>query len=289
MTVLDPSRPRKIPVVLLGAGNMGGAMLRGWHDADLLAPGSVVIDPHADDQIKALCAGARLSIAATPDDAIDAADPEGIFVIAIKPQMAAKILPRCESLASGRGILSVMAGQSLATIAQCLSLRADAPMVRAMPNVGSAVGAGATGLFANEGVTEGDRERVTRLMTAIGACVWVPHEADIDAVTAVSGSGPAYFFLLVEALTAAGIAEGLSPNAAATLARATAFGVGTIIQTDSRSAEALRQSVTSPGGTTAAALEVYERGGALRALTGAAVKAAISRAAELNADPTTDD
>lgn len=280
----DQTAAPQIPVILLGAGNMGGAMVRGWLSAGLLAPGSVVIDPHADEMIRAVCADANVPILdGVPDTSVPVA-ADACFVIAIKPQMAGTILPDFAELAAGRTVLSVMAGKSLAAIAQALSLSSVGPMARAMPNVGSAVGAGATGLHANAAVDKTGRARITRLMETIGTCVWVEQEAQIDAVTAISGSGPAYFFLLVEALTAAGIEAGLSPVSATTLARATAHGAGRVLHEDLRSAQALRQSVTSPGGTTAAALDIFERDNALRELTRAAVKAAVARAIALNDD-----
>ena len=275
----------QLTIILVGAGNMGGAMLRGWTARGLVAVGSTILDPAPSSDIQDVCATHGMAIARAPTDSVLMDCNADLVVLAFKPQLASAILPSLYPVIDGRTVLSVMAGQSLSGLHTSLRMRPGSsplPMIRAMPNVGSAIGAGATGLFANHAVSETMRAQVTALMEAIGTVAWVAEEGQIDVVTAVSGSGPAYFFLLTEALTDAGIAAGLSVHDAAALARATAYGAGTLLHTDPRDADELRRSVTSPGGTTAAALAAFENGG-MRALVDEAVKAAITRAKEIAA------
>jgi pyrroline-5-carboxylate reductase len=264
-------------ILLLGAGKMGGAMLEGWLKGGTLPSDVTVIDPFPSDRMKALAAeGLRLS---PPVDSIGQVD---CIVLAIKPQM---LDAAGETLAAVAGpetlLISVLAGKTIA------NLRARAPrvraVVRAMPNTPAAVGRGITGCAASPEVSADQREFTTRLLSAIGRVEWVADEGLIDAVTALSGSGPAYVFHLVEAMADAGTAAGLPPDLAMRLARATVEGAGELLFQDAEtSAAQLRQNVTSPAGTTAAALEVLMADDGMRPLLKQAVAAAKRRAGELS-------
>ena len=202
------------------------------------------------------------------------------LVIAIKPQIAAEALAEFSGLAAGAVTISVMAGKSLSSIAAALP--AADKIVRAMPNLPAAVGAGATAIFAPPGIDAADRSLAETLMHAVGEAIWVESEDAIDAVTAVSGSGPAYFFLLAEALAEAAISVGLDAAAAQKLARATLVGAGAYAAADERALADLRRAVTSPGGTTDAALKILDGDEkAMRQLLLKAVDAARRRAREL--------
>jgi pyrroline-5-carboxylate reductase len=176
-------------------------------------------------------------------------------------------------------MISIAAGTSIASLRMAWGNKAR--IIRAMPNTPGAIGAGITGLYAAKGVTATDRKKAVSLLSALGATEWVSKESLIDSVTAVSGSGPAYLFLFAEALTAAGIAEGLTPKQAETFARATVAGAGALLASDRTPAARLREAVTSPGGTTAAALSVFMAEDGLAPLVKRAVAAARKRAREL--------
>ena len=263
-------------LALAGAGKMGGAMLAGWQALGLKGAGVCVIDPMPSPEMAALCAkgGFALNPAAP-------AAPE-VLVLAIKPQMLDAAAPALEALAGLDTLLiSIIAGKTVA------NLRARFPragaIVRAMPNTPAAVGRGVTGAFASKGMTAAQKASADTLFAAIGGVVWVEDEGLIDAVTAVSGSGPAYVFYLTECLAEAGEAQGLPSDLAMRLARATVEGAGELMFRDAASAPAaLRKNVTSPGGTTAAALEVLMAAGGLAPLMTRAVAAARRRAGELS-------
>jgi pyrroline-5-carboxylate reductase len=267
---------RKISVALVGAGSMGGALLRGWLGAELIdARASTVFEPAADAALKKLARDRGFTL--NPPIAGVAADA---IVLAIKPQTAASALPAYSAIARSAIVISVMAGTSLGAIARAMGH--PPRMARAMPNLASSLGAGVTGLYAPPTLNAAGRDIVDRLMSAAGETVWVETEQAIDFVTAVSGSGPAYFFLLTEALAEAGAALGLDRNAAARLARATATGAGALLASDPRAPAEIRRAVTSPAGTTAAALGVLDGDAkALRVLIKEAVSAAAKRAGEL--------
>lgn len=256
-------------VALIGAGAMGGALLKGWIATSAIdAPASAIFDP--------LISGPVAGLALNP--AIEARFD--VIVLAIKPQMLAEAA-RYAPMAKGALTVSVLAGSSIASISSVLGTNR---IVRAMPNLPSMVGAGAAGLFAPPSVSEADRRVARALMEAAGAAVFVDNEAAIDAVTAISGSGPAYFFLMTEALEAAATALGLSPESAKALARQTLIGAGAVLQSDARGAAELRKAVTSPGGTTEAALKVLDgEGEAIRRLMKRAAEAAFARARALSA------
>jgi pyrroline-5-carboxylate reductase len=262
----------RISVALVGAGSMGGALLRGWLERGVVDPAaSAVFEPRPDD------AALRSGLAINPD--ADALRVDAI-VVAVKPQAAADALPPFAEAAATSLIVSVMAGKSLAAIGALLP---GAPrIVRAMPNLPAAIGAGVSALYAPDAVGTEDRALAEALMAAVGEVVWVSSESAIDAATAVSGSGPAYFFLLAEALEEAAVDAGFSDDAARTLARATLSGAGAFARQDPRAVAELRRAVTSPGGTTEAALRVLDgEDEAIRRLIKNAVRAAARRAGEL--------
>lgn len=263
-------------IALVGAGAMGGALLRGFLAAGAIdAPASAVFEPAAGADLAGLAAARGMRLNPPPDDV--AAD---VLLLAIKPQAADAALPAYAPAARNALVLSAMAGTGIARLARLLG--APARIARAMPNLPATIGKGVTALYAPPAVGAADRARAETLMRAAGATVWVEREEEIDLATAVSGSGPAYFFLVTEALAEAGRAAGLGEAAAALLARETAIGSGALLAADARAAADLRRAVTSPGGTTAAALAVLDGDGeALRRLMKAAVAAAARRAAEL--------
>jgi pyrroline-5-carboxylate reductase len=273
---MKPRKMKKISVALIGAGSMGGALLRGWIAGGVIdAATSAVFDPAPRDEIAKLIGKERLRLNPVPgQDAFDA------LVVAVKPQSAAAALAPLTPLAARASVLSVMAGRSIASIAR--SLPGARSIIRAMPNLPAAVGAGATALFAPAGVARADRAVAETLMRAIGETAWVDSEAAIDAATAVSGSGPAYFFLLGEALAEAGCATGLSAETSALLARATLVGAGAFAAEDPRTLAELRRAVASPGGTTEAALRILDgEAQEVRKLIKRAVEAAAKRARAL--------
>jgi pyrroline-5-carboxylate reductase len=262
-------------LVLVGAGKMGSAMLEGWLGLGL-DPGQVaVIEPQPAPEIAALGArGLRLNPA--HGSLTDAA----AIIIAVKPQVAPGAVPPLAALA-GRAtvVLSIMAGRTLRFLEQVLP--AGTAIVRAMPNTPAAIGRGITVAVPNPAVSASQRALVHALLAATGAVEWVTDETLIDAVTAVSGSGPAYVFLLAEALARAGAAEGLPPDLAAKLARATVAGSGELLHRSPLDPATLRQNVTSPGGTTAAALDVLMAPDGLDPLMARAVAAAAKRSRDL--------
>ncbi|PTE21332.1 pyrroline-5-carboxylate reductase [Cereibacter changlensis JA139] len=259
---------------LLGCGKMGSALLEGWLARGLALSAVWVTDPHPSDWLRGLAAkGLRLNegLPASP----------AIVLIAVKPQMMAEALPTLTALGNGSTLfLSVAAGTSIAHYESVLG--AGTPIVRAMPNTPAAVGRGITALIGNAHASAEQLALAETLLSAVGQTVRLETEAQIDAVTGVSGSGPAYVFHLIEALAAAGEAEGLPPALAMQLARATVTGAGELAHRAPDSAEQLRVNVTSPGGTTAAALKVLmdpETG--FSPLLRRAVKAAADRGREL--------
>ncbi|MBE7199364.1 MAG: pyrroline-5-carboxylate reductase [Parafilimonas terrae] len=261
--------------MLVGAGKMGGAMLAGWLEAGLDPAATTVIDAAPSEATARLCA-AR-GIALNPDSP----EPAAVLVLAIKPQGLDAAAPNLDPLIGPRTLLvSVLAGKTTADLAA--RLPAARAIVRAMPNLPASIGHGATGAFPNAAVEPAQRAAAEALLAATGTAVWLDDEAAIDAVTAVSGSGPAYVFLMVEALTEAGIAAGLTADIAGRLARATVTGAGALLEVDPAEASTLRQAVTSPGGTTAAALAVLMAEDGLPALMQRAVAAAQRRAGELS-------
>lgn len=263
-------------IVLVGAGRMGTALLKGWI-GKRLGP-IVVVEPKPSAELRRLAKSHRLSLHSDIAD-VDATRT-AVCVVAIKPQILRSEAGRLRPFAdAGALILSIAAGTSTAGFAQACG--AKARVIRAMPNLPGAIGKGISALYAARKATAADRTKAEALLAALGEVVWVRDEAMIDAVTAVSGSGPAYVFLLVEALARAGKAEGLPRALALKLARATVIGAGALLASDARPAQELRQAVTSPGGTTEAALAILMENEALAMLMARAVAAARRRAREL--------
>jgi pyrroline-5-carboxylate reductase len=261
-------------IILAGAGKMGGALLQGWMALGLSPAKVVVFEPQPSPDIAALTErGLRLNPSRDSVGDIAAA------VVAVKPQMASEVLPALAPFVAGATvILSIMAGRTLRLLADNLP---GAALVRAMPNTPAAIGRGITVAIASPRVSPEQRALVDALLSAVGAVEWITDEALMDAVTALSGSGPAYVFLLAEAMARAGAAAGLPPRLAATLARATVSGAGELLNRSPLDAASLRQNVTSPGGTTAAALEVLMAEDGLERLMTAAIAAATKRSRDL--------
>ena len=258
-------------IVLVGAGNMGGAMLCRW-PADARV---TVIDPKPSDEIALHMREAGREYRATPDGA----DPADLMVVAVKPQLMSTVLPTLRPLVSERTtVMSIAAGTTIATFSAALGTDC---VVRTIPNTPAMVGEGMTGAFAAPGLDAEAKRRAEALLMCSGAVVWVASEADIDRVTAVSGSGPAYLFHMVESLGDAAVALGLPEADARTLARQTVIGAAALLAASDESASTLRERVTSPGGTTAAALDVLMGEDRLRSLMVDAVRAAHARAVEL--------
>ncbi len=261
-------------LVLAGAGKMGGAMLSGWLAQGLDPTRVVVIEPHPSDETKSFVAkGARLNPA--PNE-ISAAD---VLVAAVKPQMFREAGPHLKSwVSSSTLVVSIMAGTPLAVLkAVCGGV-----CVRAMPNTPAAIGRGITVAIADSGVARQQREIADALLRATGSVEWIDNEALMDAVTAVSGSGPAYVFLLAEELARSGVAAGLPEQLATRLARETVSGSGELLRQSELASGTLRENVTSPGGTTAAALSVLMGENGFRDLLTRAVAAAARRSSELS-------
>lgn len=261
-------------LVLAGAGRMGGAMLRGWLGRGL-APGAIsVLEPEPGEELARLAAGTGFALN-RPGPA-----PQ-VLVLAIKPQALDEAAAALAALAGPRTlVLSILAGKTIADLRA--RLPAAGAIARAMPNLPAAVGRGVAGVCAEPAASAAQRAVAESLLAATGAVVWV-EEGEIDAVTAISGSGPAYVFYLAECLAAAGVALGLAPDVAATLARATVEGAGELLaQSPGRTPGELRESVTSKGGTTAAALDVLMAGDGLAPLIARAAEAAERRARALS-------
>jgi pyrroline-5-carboxylate reductase len=266
---------RRASVALIGAGNMGLAMLEGWAGQGLTGSAVRIVEPNPSPRLRDICAvrGFVLNGAGAASDAV---------VLAIKPQMLdAGAAAAAPFVGAGSVVVSILAGKRVADIAA--RLPGAGAIVRAMPNTPAAIGRGVTGAFAGAATAPAQRALADALLKAVGRVEWVEVEALIDAVTAVSGSGPAYVFYLVEALAAAGVAAGLPAELSGRLARATIEGAGELLfREPETSAETLRRRVTSPGGTTAAALEVLMGADGLAPLMARAVAAAKKRASELS-------
>ncbi|WP_316213508.1 MULTISPECIES: pyrroline-5-carboxylate reductase [unclassified Bradyrhizobium] len=273
MTTVNNNKLQNITgtIALAGAGKMGGAMLTGWLAQGLDPSRVVVIDPMPSAEIGALAArGVRLNPAEAPE--------AETLVIAVKPQMfreAGPTLKRC--VGASTLVVSIMAGTTIAALQEVVG----GAVVRAMPNTPAAIGRGITVAVPAPDVSTAQRAIADALLRATGAVEWVDDEALMDAVTAVSGSGPAYVFLLAEELARAGVAAGLPEALATKLARDTVSGAGELLHRSELSAATLRQNVTSPGGTTAAALAVLMGADGFGPLLTRAVAAAAARSKEL--------
>jgi pyrroline-5-carboxylate reductase len=261
-------------LVLVGAGKMGSAMLEGWLARGLDPKKLVVIEPQPHKTVKALTRrGLKLNPKGTASEA-------SAIVIAVKPQTAPDAVPQLAPYVGKTTlVLSIMAGRTLGFLRTALP--AATAIVRAMPNTPASIGRGISVAVANGKVSARQRRQTSDLLAAIGKVEWIGDEAPMDAVTALSGSGPAYIFLLAEAMTKAGIAAGLPAELAGRLARETVAGSGELLHRSTLDAATLRQNVTSPGGTTAAALEVLMGPDGFDALLTRAIAAATRRSREL--------
>jgi pyrroline-5-carboxylate reductase len=273
MNATPPLAQIKGTIVLAGAGKMGGAMLSGWLAQGVEPKRVAVIEPQPAEEIRAHVAkGARLNPA--PQDCGTVA----AFVVALKPQAFREAGPALKPYVDAATlVVSIMAGMTITSLSEVLG----GHVVRAMPNTPAAIGRGITVAVAAQDVSAAQRDTADGLLRATGSVEWVTDEGMMDAVTAVSGSGPAYVFLLAEELARAGIAAGLPEALAMKLARETVSGSGELLHRSDLAAAALRQNVTSPGGTTAAALEVLMGKDALQSLMTRAVAAATRRSKEL--------
>ncbi len=263
-------------LVLAGAGKMGGAMLEGWLRQGADPHQIVALDPSPPEEVKTLLHqhGVRLN---PPVSAISDAE---VVLIAVKPQVMEDVLPGIASLRASRPlVISVAAGKTIATFERHFG--ADAAVIRTIPNTPAAVGRGITAMAANPHVSPAQLQLARSLLSAIGEVVTVADEAMIDAVTAVSGSGPAYVFYLTECLAAAGEKVGLPAELAMQLARATVAGSGELMRLSGQPAATLRQNVTSPKGTTYAALQILMAANGMQPLFDKAIEAATRRSREL--------
>ncbi len=272
MSARDPIAQSSL--ALVGAGKMGAALLGGWLASGIDARGIAVFEPHPSEAIASLAATNGFALNPEPR-------PSDVVVLAIKPQMLdASASALAPLFATGSLLISILAGKTIANLSARLPV---ASIVRAMPNTPAAIGRGITGAFASAATSQAQRNQADLLLGGVGAVEWVEFEGLIDAVTAISGSGPAYVFYLVEALAQAGAALGLPQDLALRLARKTVEGSGELLRLQPEtSAETLRKNVTSPGGTTQAALEALMAPDGLAALMARATEAAARRAGELS-------
>ena len=275
----DPASPGSLPIVaFIGGGNMARSLVGGLLAAGADPAAVRVADPSAD---------ARAALAsdfgvATFESAADAVDGAEAWVFAVKPQVMRAVCTELAAVAQQARplVVSIAAGITSAQLDRWLG--GGLAVVRTMPNTPALLGAGVTGLYANPRVDAAGRARAEGLLASAGATVWIDDEALMDAVTGTSGSGPAYVFLLAEAMEEAAIAEGLAADAARTLVRHTILGAARMLVESGEPPTELRRRVTSSGGTTQAAIEAFEAGD-LRGLVARAVRAATRRGGELSA------
>ena len=259
-------------LVLLGCGKMGSAMLAGWLSNGLNPSSVYVVDPYPSDWVLAQGVHVNEEFPTKP----------ALVLIAVKPQMMQEALPTLQAMGGGETVfLSVAAGISIETYEDILG--ANSPILRAMPNTPAAIGQGITALIGNAVSTADHIDLAHTLLSAIGEVVDLDSESQMDAVTGVSGSGPAYVFYMIDALAKAGEAQGLSPDLAMQLAKATVAGAGALAKASEETPEQLRINVTSPNGTTQAGLEVLmDQNAGLTPLIGGTVAAATMRSKELS-------
>lgn len=265
------------PLLVAGAGKMGGALLEGLLAEGLSAQQIVVQDPSPPADVAAFLAanGIRCEAAITALEQCPS-----LILAAVKPQLMDQVFPPLGKLAGPKTVVvSIAAGKTIASFEQYLA--PGTAVIRAMPNTPAQVGRGVTACVANAATTAEQKALAENLLSAVGSVVWLQSEDDMDAVTAVSGSGPAYVFLVAECLAEAGRRAGLSADLSDALARATVAGAGELLHRSDQSAATLRQNVTSPGGTTAAALAVLMAQPGLQDLMTEAVAAAVRRSREL--------
>ncbi len=265
-------------LILIGAGNMGSALLAGWLERGMDPETIFVQDPGPSDEFISFAQRRHFKLGA---DASALPHGPAVMVLAVKPQIMDDVLPRLKPLiGESTVVLSIAAGRMLAGMERHLG--GGVAIVRAMPNTPASIGRGITVACANAGVTPAQKSKCDDLLQAAGSVAWTNEEAALDPVTAVSGSGPAYVFLLAECLEEAGVEAGLDRDMARRLARETVSGAGELLRQSDEPAEKLRENVTSPGGTTAAALEILMSEKGLQTLMTRAVKAATKRSRELS-------
>ncbi len=265
-------------ITFIGGGNMARAIYKGLLESGFPAENIGVVDPSEIAQSAARASG-LIRIAEAATDADLSAD---LIVLAVKPQITRIALsPLAQRVSSTTTVLSIIAGINSASLANLLGLPNDDAVVRSMPNTPALVGEGMTGLFSNSDQRAHGRILAERVMSAVGQCVWVNNESDLDLVTAISGSGPAYFFLFMESLADAAVELGLSPQTAHQLAVQTALGAAKLAQTSDDGLVKLRENVTSPGGTTEQAIKSFEAS-ELRTIVMSATRAAKKRSIELS-------
>ncbi|MBL6933274.1 MAG: pyrroline-5-carboxylate reductase [Rhodospirillales bacterium] len=267
-----------IRLLLAGCGKMGGAMLAGWLDKGIEPANVTVVEPNPDTA-EALRLQYGVTTVASPEDLDFNAKPT-VIIFAVKPQVMDDVAPAYARF-KGEGVvfLSIAAGKTIAYFENLVG--ADAAIVRAMPNTPAAVGRGITVNFANAHVNRDQISLCGELLSSVGEVAWVDNEAHIDIVTALSGGGPAYVFLLAECLAHAGVQSGLPEDLARRLARVTVAGSGELLHRSTEEPETLRQNVTSPGGTTAEALRVLMADDGWQPLLDKAIAAATARSREL--------
>jgi pyrroline-5-carboxylate reductase len=268
--------PSKLPsILLIGGGRMGSALLAGWREQGLSQ--AVVVDPSPE---AAKLAGPGVIVVRTPGEIPDGFTP-GAVVLAVKPQMAAEALPAYARYEGSAVFISIMAGKTVHAIAQLIGRQA--PIVRAMPNTPAAVRQGITVAHACHHVSAHQRALADALLAAAGQVAWVEDESQLDPVTAISGGGPAYVFLLTELMEQAGLDQGLPPELARQLARQTVIGSAALLAASDEEPAQLRINVTSPGGTTAEALKLLRADDALPKIFREAIQAATERSRVLSA------
>ena len=263
-------------LVLVGAGKMGGAMLEGWLKAGVAPAKLVALDPLPPAEVKALLDENHIR----HNPPLNTIDNVEVILVAVKPQIMDEVLAPLGGLAASHPlILSIVAGKTMAGLAQHFGR--DAAIIRTMPNTPAAIGRGITAMAANANVSPQQSNLAEQLLLSIGEVVRVPAEEQIDWVTAVSGSGPAYVFWLTECMANAGEKLGLAPGLAMQLARATVSGAGELMRQSGVDAATLRKNVTSPKGTTYAALQVLMADDGMKPLMEKAIAAAAARSKEL--------
>lgn len=263
-------------LLLIGAGKMGGAMLDGWLKQGTSPDKIAISDPMVSDEMQALAD--QYGFAVNPD--LAALSNVEVVLLAVKPQMMDQVLPALKGVAGGKPLfISVAAGRTIQGFEEAFG--SDAAIIRAMPNTPAAVGRGITAICPNANCTPEHVDLASNLLSAIGEVVAIDDEKLMDAVTGVSGSGPAYVFHLIECMAAAGEAEGLPADIAMKLARATVAGAGELVHQSPLPAATLRENVTSPAGTTAAALEVLMADDAMPRILREGIAAATRRSEEL--------
>ena len=272
------SAPSNMSITFIGGGNMARSLIGGLIQKGLSAEKIKVSEP-----VNALADGlAKDFSVATFSDNADACAATNIWVFAVKPQVIKTVCQQLSSLAQTNKPLIISIAAGITSQQLDLWLGGNMPVVRIMPNTPALLGAGASGLFANAHVGTEQKQHAQDLMQATGITVWIESENLMDVVTAVSGSGPAYVFLLAEAMQAAGVAQGLSPDASRALTNQTLLGAARMLSETTEAADVLRQRVTSPGGTTQAAIESFETQG-FRSIVSSAIEAATQRGRELSA------